>query len=368
MNHDKSVRLCYMMLAATIVPMRPRDTALAVLVAVLWGSNFVFIDRGLQDVPPFAFVALRFLLVCFPAVFFVKRPGVGVRPVLLVGLFMSAGQFGLVYLGMHLGLPTGLAPLVLQAQVLFTVLLSAAMLKERPTRWQLGGVVIGMLGLIVVGIGRSAVAPVLPLLLVVGAALSWAIGNVISRQVKAASGLSMVVWSGLVVPIPMLLLSLTVDGPTAIGHAVSHLSWQVIGSAMFTAYLASLLGYGIWNTLLARYPAPLVGPFTMLVPVVGMVTAGLVLHEVPTTLEIAGGVLLLGGVAAAALLGRRSRNSAARAADPAVPEGPVTAGRRAVDSTSSAPQQWLVGRRQPSLWDTGVQATARPRAGAAPDE
>lgn len=286
--------------------MRPRDVALAVLVATVWGSNFVFVDRGLQDLPPFAFVTLRFLLVCFPAVFFVKRPGVGFWPVVLIGLTMSAGQFALLFLGMKLGMPAGLAPLVLQAQVLFTVLLSTAVLRERPTRRQLLGVLLGSVGLLVVGIGRGAVAPVLPLLIVVGAALCWAIGNVVTRRVRASSGLSLVVWSGLVVPVPMAALSFAVEGPGTVLRAVTHISGWGIASVVFTAYAASLLGYGIWNTLLAHYPASQVGPFAMLVPVVGFLAAWVVLDELPTAIEVIGGVLLLAGVAGAVLLGRRA--------------------------------------------------------------
>lgn len=286
--------------------MRPRDAVLAVLVVTVWGSNFVFVDRGLQDLPPFAFVALRFLLVCFPAVFFVKRPGVGFWPVVLIGLTMSAGQFGLLFLGMQLGMPTGLAPLVLQAQVLFTVLLSTAVLREQPTRWQFAGVLLGSVGLLVVGIGRGAVAPILPLLIVVGAAFCWAVGNVATRRVRASSGLSLVVWSGLVVPLPMLALSMVFEGPDVISRAVTNISGWGIASVVFTAYAASLLGYGIWNTLLARYPASQVGPFAMLVPVVGFLAAWVVLDELPTPVEVGGGVLLLVGVAGAVLLGRRT--------------------------------------------------------------
>lgn len=286
--------------------MRPRDAVLAVLVVTVWGSNFVFVDRGLQELPPFAFVALRFLLVCFPAVFFVKRPGVGFWPVVLIGLTMSAGQFGLLFLGMQLGMPTGLAPLVLQAQVLFTVLLSSAVLREKPTRWQFIGVLVGSVGLVIVGIGRGAVAPILPLLIVVGAALCWAVGNVATRRVQASSGLSLVVWSGLVVPVPMLALSFAVEGTDVIARVAADITWWGIGSAVFTAYAASLLGYGIWNTLLARYPASMVGPFAMLVPVVGFLAAWIVLDELPTPVEVVGGMLLLAGVAGAVVLGRRT--------------------------------------------------------------
>lgn len=282
-----------------------RHSILAVLVAVLWGVNFVAIDLGLhpdgRNVPPLLFVALRFLLVVFPCIFFVRKPDVGWKAIIGVGLFMSAGQFGLLYLGMALGMPAGLASLVLQAQVLFTILLASRILGERPTRRQLLGVVLGVAGLGVVALGRSAVAPVLPLMIVLAAALSWAVGNVVARHSKAKSGLGLVVWSGAVVPLPMAALSLVVDGPGPVLGTLADLQPATILSAVYTAVFASLVGYGIWNRLLALYPGSDVVPFTLLVPVVGMTAAWLVLHEVPTPAEVLGGALLLLGVATAVL-------------------------------------------------------------------
>ncbi|XAS74599.1 EamA family transporter [Micrococcaceae bacterium Sec5.1] len=291
--------------------MNLRHSALAVLVAVLWGVNFVAIDLGLhangRDVPPLLFVAFRFLLVVFPFILFIRKPDVSWKAIIGVGLFMSAGQFGLLYLGMALGMPAGLASLVLQAQVLFTILLAAKFLGERPSRRQMAGVVLGIAGLGVVALGRSAVAPVLPLMIVLAAALSWAIGNVVARHSKAASGLGLVVWSGAVVPLPLAGLSLVVDGPDTVWATITDLQMPTILSAIYTAVFASLIGYGIWNRLLTLYPSSDVVPFTLLVPVVGMTAAWLVLNEIPTVAEIMGGLILLLGVATAVLGAGRKR-------------------------------------------------------------
>ncbi|YCK81199.1 EamA family transporter [Arthrobacter sp. D3-18] len=292
--------------------MNLRHSALAVVVAVLWGINFVAIDLGLhtngREVPPLLFVAMRFLLVVFPFILFIRKPEVGWKAIIGVGLFMSAGQFGLLYLGMALGMPAGLASLVLQAQVLFTILLAAKILGESPSRRQLAGVALGIAGLAVVALGRSAVAPVLPLMIVLAAALSWAVGNVVVRHTKAASGLGLVVWSGAVVPVPLAGLSLVVDGPDAVLATLTDLQPATILSAIYTAVFASLIGYGIWNRLLSLYPSSDVVPFTLLVPVVGMTAAWLVLNEIPTLTEILGGLILLLGVAIAVLgAGRKIR-------------------------------------------------------------
>ncbi|NYE95811.1 O-acetylserine/cysteine efflux transporter [Psychromicrobium silvestre] len=282
--------------------MQLKHALLAVLVAVIWGVNFLAINATLQDVPPLLSLALRFLLVVFPWIFFVKPPKVGWRAVVAIGLTTSLGQFAILYLALSLGMPVGLAPLVLQAQVLFTALIAMAVLKERPSGGQLIGIGMGVLGLAIVGFGRAQVAPVLPFLLVLLAAACWAVGNVITRRVQrrssaSSSGLSMVIWSGTVVPVPMFVLSYFFEGPAALGEVWGNLHWPAILGALYTALISSLVGYGIWNNLLRRYPASAVGPYSLLIPVVGMASAWIVLREVPSSTELLGGALLLAGVA-----------------------------------------------------------------------
>ena len=299
--------------------MTTKHTLLALLVVGIWGLNFVIIDEGLVGVPPLVFVALRFVLVALPAVFFIRPPAIGWKNILLIGTFLSLGQFTLLYLALALGMPPGLASLLLQTQILFTVVISAVFLRERPTRKQLIGTVVGMAGLAVVVVGHSAAAPWLPLVVTLAAALSWAIGNVLTRRAKAASGLSLVVWSGLVVPLPSLALAMVVDSPTVVLESILTLSPVAILSTLYTAVAASLIGYGIWNTLLARYPTSAVVPFTLLVPVIGIFAAWVVQSEVPTVTEIVGGTIMLAGLATAVV--QWSRLAQPRVASDAQPEG-----------------------------------------------
>jgi len=271
---------------------------------VIWGLNFIAIDFGLEGVPPLVFLALRFILVAIPAIFFLKPPTIGWKNVLLIGTFLSLGQFSLLYLSLGLGMPPGLASLLLQTQVVLSVIVSAIILRERPTPKQFIGIAIGMLGLAVVVIGHSYAAPWLPVVILLLAALSWAIGNVLSRRAKAASGLSLVVWSGLIVPIPSLALAMVVDSPAVVIDSLTHLSLAAILSTLYTAVFASLVGYGIWNTLLAKYPTSAVVPFTLLVPVVGILAAWIVVNEQPTVSEVVGGAIMLAGLAVAVIAWR----------------------------------------------------------------
>lgn len=300
-----------------------KHSALAVLVMIIWGANFVVIDEGLADVPPLLFLSFRFVLVALPLVFFIPRPKASWRAVVAVGAFMSLGQFGLLYIALDLGMPAGLASLILQAHVIMTIVIAAIALKESPTRRQVVGASIGTLGLLVVVIAHGATAPVIPVLVMLGAALSWATGNVVARRAGVASGLSLVVWSALVVPLPALLMSLVVDGPDEVSRAVTHLSGVAIASTAYTAIGASIIGYGIWNSLLARHPASAVVPFVLLVPVIGIMTAWLVQGEVPTVLELIGGLVMLAGVAVATIAAGRNTHRSARKEERISPSAPV---------------------------------------------
>jgi O-acetylserine/cysteine efflux transporter len=282
--------------------MTPRHTLMALLVVVIWGVNFIAIDFGLDGVPPLLFLAMRFVLVAIPAVFFLKPPKIGWRNILLIGTFLSLLQFALLYLSLSLGMPPGLASLLHQSQVVLTVVVSAIVLRERPTRRQLIGIIVGMTGLAIVVVGHGQAAPWLPVVILLLGSLSWAIGNVLSRRVKAKASLSLVVWSGMVVPIPAFALSLLIDSPPVVFDAIAHLNWVNILSTLYTAVLSSLVGYGIWNHLLARYPTSAVVPFSLLIPIVGIVSAWIVINERPTLTEIVGGAVMLVGLAIAVLV------------------------------------------------------------------
>lgn len=273
-----------------------RDSLLAALVASIWGFNFVVIDWGMEGVPPLLFAAIRFTCVVFPAIFFVARPDAPWQVVAAVGAFMSLGQFGFLYVSMDAGMPPGLAALVLQAQVIFTILIAAGVLRELPTPAQVAGVLVGAVGLSIVAVGRGGHVSVVALSLCLLAALSWGIGNVISRASGVKGGLSLTVWSAVVVPLPLLALSLVVDGPAAISDAVASFSWEAAVSTLYTAGLASLVGYGVFNTLLSRNPSSSVVPWVLLAPVVAMASAWLLLDQRPNAAELTGGVLLIVGV------------------------------------------------------------------------
>lgn len=279
---------------------------LAAGVAAAWGFNFLVIEWGMDGIPPLLFVAIRFAVVA-AFVVIVPRPAASWRTIVGVGLFMSLGQFGLLYTALALGLQPGLAALLLQAQAVFTVVIAAGVLRERPTVGQGVGVAVGVIGLAVVAVGRGGDAPVLAVALALAAALSWAVGNVVSRRAGVVAGrgrlgaLSLTVWSALVVPVPALALSFVLEGPAAIAAGLGAFGAQALLSTVYTAGVCTLVGYAVFNGLLARNPSAAVVPWVLLAPVVAMTAAAVLLGQLPAPAEIVGGVLLVAGVLATAV-------------------------------------------------------------------
>lgn len=272
-----------------------RDIALALLVVLIWGINFVAIKWGVDEISPFLLTALRYLGCAVPAVFFLRRPKVSWGLLLAYGLSVGVLQFGLLFTAVRLGMPAGLASLVMQIQVFFTLALAAMFLGERPTPLQLGGAALALLGLGAIASEHLGGAILGPLLMTVLAALFWGISNIVTKAAGKIDMLAFVVWGSLIPPLPMLALSLIFDGPGAL-LALPSMSLQALGSVLFIGYGSTLVGYGLWAVLLGRYPASLVAPFSLLVPVVGFAAAYVFLGETVTAPELLGSALIFFGL------------------------------------------------------------------------
>jgi drug/metabolite transporter (DMT)-like permease len=277
-----------------------RDRLLAMLVAVLWGLNFLAVRVGLDHFPPFFLAALRYLVLAVPVVLFVPRPDVPLRWLLGYGLGFGTAQFALLFLAIDIGMPTGLSSVVMQASAPCTVLLGALLLRERVSRRQLGGIGVAVLGMAVIAADRATAAALLPVVLTVLAALGWALGNLAGRQAKPASPLRFALWMSVVPPIPLLALSAGLDGPAAgwlaLVDSFSARGWPGLVAVAYIVVLGTVVGSGIWTALLARYPAGTVAPYSMLVPVVGIAGAWLALDEQPSALSLAGAAAVIAGV------------------------------------------------------------------------
>lgn len=285
----------------------PRDLFLALLVVVIWGINFVFIKWGVEEVPPLFLTALRYLCAALPAVFLVKRPQVKLSILLAYGLAIGFAQFGLLFMAIKLGMPAGLASLLMQLQAFFTVVLAMLFLGETLTRFQAVGGIIAMAGVAVIATERVELTALIPLLMIILSAFFWGVANIASKRAGQIDMLSFVVWASLVPIVPLLLLSLVIEGPAAIGDALANFSARSVGVVLFNGYAATILGFGLWSYLLKRYPASLIAPFSLLVPVAGIGSAMLLLGEAISSIEIIGSLLIFIGLVCS-VLGRRLLN------------------------------------------------------------
>jgi O-acetylserine/cysteine efflux transporter len=279
---------------------KPLDTLAAICAAIVWGLTFVAIKYGVDDAPPFLLTAMRFGFAAFPLALFVKPPKAPAGLVVLYGALIGVSQFGLLFLAVRLGMPVGLASLVIQLQVYFTMLLAVLMFGERPTRAQLIGAAVALAGMALIGWARWAHAALGPFALTIVAAFCWGSGNIVGKRVGKVNPLAFIVWSSLVAPLPMFALSYVVD-PERTLAATLHPSWRLLASVAFLAYGGTLFAYGAWARLLAKYPASAVAPFALLVPVVGMAAAALLFDERPSAVEWAGALVVMAGLAVSVL-------------------------------------------------------------------
>ncbi len=274
------------------------DWLAALTVITVWGINFVVIKVGLHEIPPLLLGALRFAFVAFPAVFFIKRPTVPFRTLFLYALTINFGQFVLLFTGIYLGMPAGLASLVLQAQAFFTVLIAALVLNERIFRHNILGIAVAVLGLVMIQMGAEpGSVPVLGFILSLCAALSWACGNIVVKRIGRVDMLGLVVWTALLPPIPFLILSWVFEGPQRIQHSLLNISVVGVGAVAYLALVATLVGYVLWGRLLGKHPVSKVAPLSLLIPVIGLVSSSLLLGEHLDLIQWVGGAVVMLGLA-----------------------------------------------------------------------
>jgi O-acetylserine/cysteine efflux transporter len=268
---------------------------LALAVVAVWGTNFVVIKLALGHMPPLLFATLRFAVVVLPAVFFVPRPAVGWRNLAAYGLLIGVGQFGLLFVAMNGHISPGLASLVIQVQVFFTIGLAMLMAGESLQRVQWVALALGAAGLGVIVTHTDGNTTPLGLGLILLAALSWAGGNLVSRAAGRINMVAYVVWSSLFAVPPLFALSLSVEGWSALQAGVQQADLSAWAAVVWQAVGNSLFGYAAWGWLLARYSAATITPMALLVPLFGMGGSALWLGEpLPLWKLMAAGLVLSG--------------------------------------------------------------------------
>ena len=288
--------------------MKKKDILLSILLVILWGVNFTVIKLGLSGVPSMLLVSLRYLFTSFPAIFFIKKPKTELKYIIIYGLTVGVGQFSCLFYAMQIGMPAGIASIVLQVQAFISPVLAMIFLNEKMNSKQIIGFLAAATGLALIATASAGdnmnKVPTLAFILMFGAPAFWAVSNMILRIASdkaAAKGeklntVSMVVWSGLVPPIPMIGLALMLDTPETLLNALTNLNGISIFAVIYLAFAATLIGYGIWSILVSTYPMSMVAPIPLLVPITALLSARIVLSEKLSPMQWTGFIVILAGL------------------------------------------------------------------------
>jgi O-acetylserine/cysteine efflux transporter len=280
---------------------------LALAVVAVWGTNFVVIRLGLDAFAPYTFAALRYTFSFLPFIFFVRKPAASWAKLAAFGVLIGVGQFGLLFWAMRSDISPGLASLVIQSQVFFTIILAAALYRERlkALQWPAFALAIGGLAIVATHVSAGTGVTLLGIALVTAAAVSWAAGNLVARAAGRVDALGFMVWCSPFAAVPLWAIALLQGGPAEVGDSLARadagawvaVAWQSLGNTLF--------GYGAWNWLLARHPASTVTPSALLVPVFGMGASALALHEGLPGWKLGAAALVMGGLLLNLLATRR---------------------------------------------------------------
>jgi O-acetylserine/cysteine efflux transporter len=269
-------------------------------VAILWGGNFVIIRWGIEEVDPIAMTALRFAFVALPAIFFVPRPTIALPVVALYGLLFGGGVWGLVNLAVFLGTPAGSASLLLQLSAFLTVIAALIFFRESISRLKIISLICAFIGFAVISFFRSDALPFIGLITMFIAALSWTACNILIKKFQPNNVLSFIIWSSIFVPIPVILFPLLQSASS--GDLVGFFDQFVIlgvkgwTSVLFQSFLTTMVGYGIWTWAITRHGLVNVAPYSLLVPVSGLLFGWLFYNEVMSVSEVTGTALILFGL------------------------------------------------------------------------
>ncbi len=282
-----------------------RHIALAVLVAAVWGCNFVAIRWGLDAYPPLLLIALRFVVSAAP-VLIVPRPAIPWPLLLRLALFLFVLQFACLFAGMQLGMTPGMASILMQSQAFLPPAFAALALGERVTGRQLAGGAVAFAGLALVATTVDASMTVIGFLLTLAAAASWAIGNVMQKSMGPVDRFALTVWLSLVPPVPALIASIALED--GVLDAVLQTDWRDVGAVLYLAVISTWLGYVVWGRLLSLYPMAAVSPYALLIPIFGMASSAAVFGERFGPERLGGAALVLLGVGIATITFRRRRS------------------------------------------------------------
>jgi len=275
--------------------MLKKHLSLAVLVTLVWGVNFPITKLGLRAIDPFVLTGIRFALAALPLVFFIKRPAVKFSYVAAYGFIFGLGMWGVINYGIQVGVSPGIASLIIQLSVFFTMGWGFLLFKEKIRGAQMLGAVLALIGLAGIISTQEGNHAVLGVMLIVLSAVAWSVGNVIIKKSGVKEIFSFMVWASLIPPIPLFLTAWLMHGGAAFEGLQTSLDLTAVLSILFQVYLATHFAYWGWNSLLKLYPVSTVAPLSLLIPVFGITSSMLMLDErISTPNLISIGIIIAG--------------------------------------------------------------------------
>ncbi|NWE17504.1 EamA family transporter [Pseudomonas yamanorum] len=256
------------------------DLLAGALVTVIWGANFSVIGLGLQSLDPFLLTLLRFTFCAIPLVFFIRRPrGVSYCTLATYGVLFGAGLWGVVNIAMYNGLSAGMSSVFLQFSAFFTIVLSGLFLNESINRVHMAGMAFAVAGLLLILYLSNKTSTTLGIVLVLLAAVAWSVCNLIVKVKKPADMIAFIVWSSLFSLPVLLLMTLWFEGLRPFENLLEDFTWGAGFSIFFQCYITTIGGYLVWNNLMKKYPASMVAPLSLIVPVSGILASWLFFDE-----------------------------------------------------------------------------------------
>jgi O-acetylserine/cysteine efflux transporter len=276
--------------------MLKKDLLLAILVAAIWGANYSVIEMGLASLDPFLLTALRFTLCALPMCFFIKKPEIKIKYVALYGVIFGVGLWGIANLAMFVGLPAGIASLLLQFSAFFTIILSIIFFQEKIKTIQYIGMILAILGLVFIVYQSHGEFPLQGVALIIIAAFSWSICNIIVKKHKPTQMMSFIIWSSIFSALPLFIITYIIKGSAPFLNLGNSLTIKAIFSLCFQAYVTTLFGYWVWNMLMKKYTASSVAPISLLIPIFGLITSHFMFNEIINLDKIISATLIIIGI------------------------------------------------------------------------
>ncbi|WP_142848739.1 DMT family transporter [Telmatospirillum sp. J64-1] len=272
--------------------MSPLDLGAACITVLIWGLNFVAVKVGVEEIPPLLLVGVRFALVAAVTVPFLRPRRSQLPAILLLSFTLGVLHFGVLFIGMK-GVDAATAAIAIQLQLPFSSLMAWLFFRDKLGWRRMLGMSMAFIGVAFLA-GEPQQPALLPLMLIIGAGMAWALSNVVIKRVGEINPLTLNGWMALFAAPQVLLLSVLVEGDPV--TPLLNAGWAGWGAILYTVVGASLISYTLWYYLLAKYTVNQVVPFTLLAPVIGIISGVLLLGEPFTWHKAVGGGLTILGV------------------------------------------------------------------------